>query len=116
MLSKKSKKNNISMIHRRLYSFPDFVPSKEREKNCLAVNYLTVQAQGILQRYRDEARTVALDQKKRMRLPFLFMGGASFPLPSGPQGGQGACRALWNRPLPGVPGVGEGLRLGEEAQ
>lgn len=46
-------------------------------------------------------------------------GGTSFPPPSGqqgPQGGQGACRALWNRPLPGVPGVGEGLRLGEEAQ
>ena len=46
-------------------------------------------------------------------------GGTSFPPPSGqqgPQGGQGAGRALWNRPLPGVPGVGEGLRLGEEAQ
>ena len=42
MQSKKGKKNNISMIHRRLYSFPDFVPSKEREKKSLAVNYLTV--------------------------------------------------------------------------
>lgn len=42
MQSKKGKKNNISMIHRRLYSFPDFVPSKEMEKKSLAVIYLTV--------------------------------------------------------------------------
>ena len=43
MLSKKGKKNNISMIHCRLSSFPDFVPSKEREKKSLAVNDFTVQ-------------------------------------------------------------------------
>ena len=40
MQSKKSKKN---MIHCRLSSFPDFVPSKEREKKSLAVNDFTVQ-------------------------------------------------------------------------
>ena len=60
MQSKKGKKNNISMIHRRLYSFPDFVPLKKGRRNPWRSTILLWRGQGILQRRRYQEKNWAV--------------------------------------------------------